>query len=326
MKKTISMILVMAGILIFSSQSYAYERAIKQISSAIMASLANSGKTSIGVIDFMDLQGNINELGRFIAEEISVDLTTSAKNIQVVDRLYLKNILREHMLSVSGLVDPKTTKKLGQISGIGAIVTGAVTPFGETIRITCKIIATDTAKVIGAAKGEIPRTQAIEGLMAKEIENDSDQSPLRERRTGPSIGTLSPNKRAVQGTKDVSVELLGCTIKGNIIRVDFVLVNKTSREIERYLDIKNIYLIGEGEQYTATRISFGGKIDTFVRPQLVSNVPERGYILFEGIPRSPTQIDLGIHIFGGNPYNEKLLFKNIPVRNAGQIPGERSPV
>ncbi len=70
---------------------------------------------------------------------------------------------------MSGLLDPKTVKKLRQIAAVDAIVTGSVTPFGDSVRVSCKVISTDTAKVIGAVKGDIAKTKAIEELLQKGI-------------------------------------------------------------------------------------------------------------------------------------------------------------
>jgi hypothetical protein len=58
---------------------------------------------------------------------------------------------------------------------VDAIITGSVTPFGDNIRVTCKVIATDTARVISAAKIEIAKTRAIDELLSKEI-NDGGTS------------------------------------------------------------------------------------------------------------------------------------------------------
>jgi TolB-like protein len=160
----------MVLLLLCSQYLFAYEKEIKGISSTITESIAKSGKKTMAVVDFTDLQGNVTELGRFIAEELSVDLTTSARGLEVIDRTYLKSLLKEHKLSMSGLVDPNTVKKLGQIAGVDAIITGSVTPFGDSIRISCKVIVTDTARVIGAAKGDIAKTKAIEELLARGIE------------------------------------------------------------------------------------------------------------------------------------------------------------
>ena len=143
---------------------------INELSKAMAEKIAASGEKTVAVVDFADLQGNVTELGRFLAEEISATLVNVGKGFEVVDRLYLKAILKEHKLSASGIIDPTTARDLGKIAGVGVIVTGTVTPFGERVKISAKALSTQSAKVICSSRGSIPKTQAIEDLLAREVE------------------------------------------------------------------------------------------------------------------------------------------------------------
>lgn len=168
---TVSMLMTVCA-----SVSFAYEKEIKILSAVLMEKMAKAGKKNVAVVDLTDLQGNVTELGRFLAEEISSELSSGAAGFEIVDRAHLKSIFAEHKFSQSGLVDPGTIKQLGQIAGVDAIVTGTVTPFGDSIRISGKVIATDTAKVIATAKGDIAKTKAIEELLEKGIESGEGTS------------------------------------------------------------------------------------------------------------------------------------------------------
>jgi TolB-like protein len=150
----------------------AYEKEIETLSITLAEDIAKSGKKRIAVVDFTDLQGNVTEFGRFIAEEFSVALAGAGKGFEVVDRIHLKSILTEHKLSISGLIDPQTAKKLGQIAGIEVLVTGTITPFSDSIRLSVKTIDTATAKVIGASSVDIAKTKAIEELLGKGIDTE----------------------------------------------------------------------------------------------------------------------------------------------------------
>ena len=87
--------------------------------------------------------------------------------------------------------DNKAVKKLGQIAGVDAIITGSVTPLENSIRMTTKVIATDTANVIGAAKCDIAKTRAIEELLTREIDTSSQSS-------GSSyVPSISPKSKKV---------------------------------------------------------------------------------------------------------------------------------
>src|SRR5207247_4262325 len=95
----------------------ALQREIPAVASAIADDIKASTKGSVAVVDFTDLQGNVTELGRFVAEELELGLVTAKKNFSLVDRTHLRLILQENKLGLSGLIDPATARKLGQITG-----------------------------------------------------------------------------------------------------------------------------------------------------------------------------------------------------------------
>ena len=78
---------------------FSYEKEIKNISQELAKKIEEAGKKSVAIVDFNDLQGNVMELGRFLSEELSVAISASGKGFEVVDRLHLKALLKEHKLS-----------------------------------------------------------------------------------------------------------------------------------------------------------------------------------------------------------------------------------
>src|SRR3972149_274973 len=136
--------------LFYSKHIIAYEQEINSLSTPMAEKIAAAGKKTLAVVDFTDLQGSVTELGRFLAEELSVSLSGASKGFDVVDRTHLKSLLAEHKLSSTGLIDPKTARELGKIAGVDALVTGTITPFGDSIRLSIKVLDMETAKVISA--------------------------------------------------------------------------------------------------------------------------------------------------------------------------------
>jgi len=135
------------------------------VAESLAKQIKESGKKKISVVDFSDLQGNFNELGRFVAEQLTVNLVTTGKEFRMIDRANLQRILEEHKLSMSGLLDPENAKKLGQISGVDALILGNLTPFQNDVQLTAKIIATDSAEIIGATKSRLKKSKDIADLM-----------------------------------------------------------------------------------------------------------------------------------------------------------------
>ena len=96
---------------------------LQSMASTISQRIAASGRKSVAVTDFTDLDGRPTKLGRFLAEEFSDALFSQAKGFDVIDRTHPKAILQEHKLATTGLIDPATARKLGQIAGVETLVT-----------------------------------------------------------------------------------------------------------------------------------------------------------------------------------------------------------
>src|SRR5213592_154160 len=154
------------------------EREIKAFVSMMADNLVKASRKTVAVVDFTDLQGSVTELGRFLAEEVSVALSGTGKGLDVVDRTHLKALLQENKLAASGIIDPVTARKLGQIAGVDVLLTGTVTPFGDSVRCSVKALDTATARIITAFTMEVAKTKAIEELLNRGIT------------TGASTGTI----------------------------------------------------------------------------------------------------------------------------------------
>ncbi|MDI6890620.1 MAG: FlgO family outer membrane protein [Thermodesulfovibrionales bacterium] len=291
-----------------SQSSLAYEKEIKSISSTITENITKAGKKTVAVVDFTDLQGNITELGRFLAEELSVNLTTMARGFEVIDRTHLKSILTEHKLSMSGLVDPKTVKQLGKIAGVDTLVTGSVTPFGDSIRVSVKVIATDTARVIGASSGDIAKTKAIEELMAKGIETGAP--------THPAPKPLAKVQQKVEA-QGFTFELTKCKLSGGSVRCEFLVTNNDK---DRNLTVYGSYYFSQsrlidnfGNAYHPVDVYIanikGGK---YAEATLVSGVPTKSGVYFEGVSNEATEIAL-LEVGCATGRHFTVQFRNIPL-------------
>jgi hypothetical protein len=302
---------------IFSNLKLAncYEKEVGVLVTTISEKISEAGKKTVAVADFTDLQGNVTELGRFIAEQVSIGLVGSEKKYEVIDRLHLKTLMAEHKLSSTGIIDPKTAKKLGEIAGADAIITGTITPFSDVVKISIKVLAVDTAKIIAASSVDIPRTKAIEELLGKNIEGTSSPSS--------STSTSSQTKSIQKVTSgDFSFELKEVKAIGNSLTFILSVVNTSPEDIEVCLR-GGRFLDNSGNEYYAIKWTLGSKVyawedilgSTDTR-SLVSNVPTKITISFGNLPEKITNVSL-LEIYfwrggrGGGDYKVKL--RNIPV-------------
>lgn len=235
--------------------SLAFEKEINDLSLTMSESISNADKKMIAVVDFTDLQGNVTELGRFLAEEFSVALAGADKGFEVVDRTHLKSIIAEHKLSATGIIDPQTARKLGKIAGVEALITGTITPFGDSVRLSVKILDTATAKVIGASRGNIAKTQAIEELLSRGIESGRNisQQPTSSQKLNRGYVPRYDSKCTYQNLclKDQSfeVKVIKLSKKGKSVNISLSVRNITKEDIK--VSIYGKYAImtnSEGEE------------------------------------------------------------------------------
>jgi TolB-like protein len=152
-----------------------YEATLKTVAARLVSQLELAHQKSATVLDFTDLQGQGTELGRFLAQELSDQLVAAAKTISLVDRANLQVLLRENKLSMDGLINPESSRKLGNMIGIDTVISGTVTPFGETMRLSVRAVAVETGKIVAAQSVTLPATNELTDLFTHGVSSTSSR-------------------------------------------------------------------------------------------------------------------------------------------------------
>ena len=144
----------------------AQESDIKDLAESLAKTLAETGRhPSVAVVDFTDLQANVTPLGEYFAAELEDALVNAPSKVDVIDRSRLQLLIKEHKLVSNGLIDPSTARELGKVAGVGVLITGTITPFGDTVRLSVKALDSDSARVDAAISRNIPKTPTIIELL-----------------------------------------------------------------------------------------------------------------------------------------------------------------
>lgn len=165
LSSTIGLLLAIPG---FAS-AQTLDQEIASLAGRISKALADQGYKSVAAVDFKDLQGNRTELGRFLADQLAVEIV-SGGGVSMVDRANIKSILAEHMLTEEGLVKPENAKKLGEFAGVDAILNGVVTALDERIVLTVSATATSTSRIVAAGRITFATTSDIRQLLNRSVE------------------------------------------------------------------------------------------------------------------------------------------------------------
>jgi len=179
------------------AQSPSMDSELSTLTDKLANQIKEHGKKKIAVLDFTDLQGGASELGRYIAEQLTVDFVIGKRDFSILDRANLKSILAEHKLTATGIINPDDAKKLGQFAGVDALILGTLVPINQNIELTAKVITTDTAEVVGAARSRLKVDDSLQQLLSHPA---ADQKGV--------VGTRTDEKPKVSKTfGDLGVEL-----------------------------------------------------------------------------------------------------------------------
>lgn len=124
---------LMLGAILLSGCAAGHKTRMSQAVSAHVTEKAESKVTGpkrrVGVVDFENKTAYGARLGTAASDILLTELVKSGKFI-VVERDKMAQLLEEQKLGMTGAVDPKTAAAVGNMLGLNAIVTGAISQFG----------------------------------------------------------------------------------------------------------------------------------------------------------------------------------------------------
>jgi TolB-like protein len=303
--------ILVSVLLLAATHGFGQQSDLKQVAVSLARDINAGNRHTITVADFTDLQGNVTELGRFISEELSSQLVLDAKSFTVVERIQLAAILKEHQISISGLVDPATIKKLGQFAGVDAIVTGTLVPFSDSVRLTAKVLDVSTAKMMAVSTADMPRTKAIDDLLSRGITR-----PATDDQGGPSPPVAPPGSQLRSVLQDeFLITLRSCAKRGDRIACSGTVTNKAAKA--------RVFGIGRGGDWTEAVDNLGntyasdqthvGQPDGWERLNVIPELPVNFFFSFPRLDPAATQISVVFAYYGDGINRSKILFRNIPL-------------
>lgn len=209
---------------LFASPSFAasdLEGGVKDLAEQISKNMAASNKKKIAVVDFSDLDGNVAALGQFLAEELITQLfMISPGQFEVVERRQLLKLEKELLLSQTGFIEEKSIKKMGQVLGVDAIVTGSITDLGNTVKVNARLIGVESAKVFAVAATNIPKVGTVAELIAKAAATSPQVlTPESPQRTAQQVVSPSASNPQSKRVGDIVATLKNVSVSKDEIRV-----------------------------------------------------------------------------------------------------------
>ncbi len=213
---------------ILSSMAFAnLDDAIDTMGKELQQNLLSKKSKMIAIIDFNNLDGSVNNLGRNISEKLAIKLFRLNKdnNYTIVERGQLSKILQELKLSASGLVEPKSMKKIGKIYGVDTIISGSLTDLGNDIEIKVKALSVETGGMMGVSESKIPKTNMVKNLYTQNLVEGQYTT----------VGTSSKTAKTSSNSKKPQYEY-----KDKYFHITLKKIKKKNKTISMVVTYRNI--------------------------------------------------------------------------------------
>ncbi|MBI4422731.1 MAG: VWA domain-containing protein [Elusimicrobia bacterium] len=175
MRKSMAMA---AAMLLLGSPVLAAD-SLKKLARKLEKGLAGDAARKVAILSF-PYPDKTNSSGSTVVQERLTTFLAEGGKIQVVERQLLQKILEERKLAQTGLLDAKTSQELGQVLGVGALVTGTLNDVGRGLtEVNARAIDAATGRILSAGQAEVARTWDAPG--ATVLAKDSKVLPRRGR-------------------------------------------------------------------------------------------------------------------------------------------------
>lgn len=249
------------------------------------------------------------ELGQKVTDLTFAEMVVDPE-LHLVDREDLNAVLAEMELNLSGLTNPDTAIKVGNLTGAKLLVTGSVFELDDSIYVVGKIIGTETSRVVGAsAKGPADGKigDVIEKLAKEIVETVHKNASLliaEQKDLESRFEDLAKSFKEKEKLPVVFVEIaeqhIGRTTVDPAAETEFLTILKRCgfEVLDSKLGKKSdadLILSGEGVSEYATRMKNLNSVKCRLEIKLVDR--KSGKVVFSDRQTS-LAIDLAEHIAG----------------------------
>lgn len=283
-----------ALLLVYAVSASAFTAQVEQAAGEISARLQQVGHQRVAVVDFTDLEGDSNRVGRLLADELSVALLAVDPGIQVVDRKKVDRLIEEIGFTAKGLTDPSTAQELGRMLGAEALVFGTVTSLGDSVRMTVKALGVESTRWLAATGVTLPMTSELRVLFTGRAAGGGPGQPFYTETYGDLEYRVYPCQR---NRKRITCEME-------------ILAWRRGLSFQLFSTTRALDDTGREHELWYLSANQGRQGSGSVRADLVEGIPLRLKLLFEGVSPQVTSVALDLK---SDPVSTQIT--GIPVVN-----------
>ncbi|MES2429392.1 MAG: FlgO family outer membrane protein [Bacteroidota bacterium] len=179
MSKSIIVFFALSFNLIVSVHAQDFDKIIASTADTLSKKIISSERKKVAITDFVNLDESITQLGTFLSEEVSSELSNLTDNqtkFRILERSKLNQILEEKNL-IQSTDGSKMAKELGKLSVADALIFATITDFNGYYRVVMKLLDTKTGDALSSYKINLVKTPSLENLNQNNIKKSSIVEP-----------------------------------------------------------------------------------------------------------------------------------------------------
>jgi len=151
----------LAGLAVFCGGTFgllpaAAANAFKAMAKEFSQAAKVAGINRVAVVPFMPADGGAPAHGWNISERFLTQLVRAGR-VKAVERSLLGQLVSEHRLGETGMLDRATLKRLGRILAVDGIVAGSFVSVGQGVLLYARLINTETGVIVAAGEARVKR-------------------------------------------------------------------------------------------------------------------------------------------------------------------------
>ncbi|OGF44829.1 MAG: hypothetical protein A2231_12615 [Candidatus Firestonebacteria bacterium RIFOXYA2_FULL_40_8] len=295
---------------------------------------ADGGKVKISVIDFAVSSKNPDYefLGKGFAEFVSVELSSS-RDVLLVERQKLQQIINEQKLSLTGLIDENHRVEVGKLISADYFIFGSIFDIAGKMSLVYRVIETSTGKVILEEKltEDISKYDYISAVVAKKVLSGLKAYTPDELTAKAENPVNKSGEVAVKFSKAVNAYDKGDFISAKAQLKEAKKLDPANKAIEvysaklnvnnckfktlseRHFPVKNPAFLGFAKN-DSYYLSFSGMSED---PNVYSADGIMGIQEYDGRTKTGFTLPIGTNFGAGVEYNAQGIYKDVLFHNTG---------
>ncbi len=163
-----------------STSAQDFDKTITTTADTLAKKIISSKRKTVAITDFINLDESITQLGTFLSEEFSSELSNLTENqskFRVLERSKIDQIFREKNL-IQSTDGSRMAKELGKLDVADILMFATITDFNGYYRVVIKLLDTKTGDALSSFKVNFVKTPSLETLnknIAKQATQNTNQ-------------------------------------------------------------------------------------------------------------------------------------------------------